>query len=185
MVIIGAGIATIAITYGAATAPVSAAVVGILSGTMSVAGGTAKLISDASGHPEASEVIPTTYFGGTAKLLETAAGDKKHYFSSYLGIAEDVYVWKPGATGDLNTFAGASEYLFSMGATGIDASEAPLPWASKPKPVAKSTDASASSANANAAAGIKHTEPTKLNKAQLQALVKYIKSLPKDKTESK
>ena len=107
LTITGGGLA-IVFSGGTATPLVTAAF--IMSGSMAVAGGTAKLVADATGNYEASDLVPTGFSGVVALPIEVMVGDDKHVISGTLQLIEGVWLWRPL---DMNVFAttlGAAGY---------------------------------------------------------------------------
>jgi RHS repeat-associated protein len=100
--IIAAGVTTVVLTAGAG-APIAVTLVGTLSGSFGAAAGSVKLVADLSGNYNASNNVPTSYFGGMTMMLEMSIGDEKHLVSGIVSLAEGVYTWNPTDVKSLTT----------------------------------------------------------------------------------
>ncbi|MBS1617143.1 MAG: hypothetical protein JST76_01400, partial [Bacteroidetes bacterium] len=99
VVIIGGGVLTIVASGGTGT-PVVLASFGFLSGSMAVAGGTAKLVMDGRHDFKVSDKVPTGYLSGTVgALAEYSIGDGNDkrliYVKGALTITEGAITFAP------------------------------------------------------------------------------------------
>jgi RHS repeat-associated protein len=84
-----------AVIVGAEGLSVSLTVVGTLSNTMALVGGTIQEIAIVAERSDLIDKIPTSYFGGMALSIELMTGNDSRTFSGIVSFAEGICTWQP------------------------------------------------------------------------------------------